>query len=401
MIEADVSPHPTAGEPTAPAAAPAPTGGERTRGLVQLLGPDGVRREHPDYRLDLDNAELLELYRRLVLLRRFDAEAEALQRQGELGLWAGCRGQEAAQVGAGYALHEPDHVFPGYRDHGLAFARGVDPLHVLSIFRGVDHGGWDPREHHVHPYTLVIAAQMLPAVGYAMGLQRDGAVGTGDPARDAAVVACFGDGATAQGEASEALTFASVYHAPVVFFCQNNQWAISEPVERQSTVALHRRADGFGMPGVLVDGNDVLAVLAVVRSALERARRGEGPTFVEAYTFRMGAHTTSDDPTRYRNAAEVEEWRAKDPLDRVETYLRAEGILDEAFESALATESDELAERVRAGVRALVDPHPAAMFDHAYAEPHAQVQAERDEFLAAWARHDDELAAGGQNEGGR
>ncbi|WP_106209476.1 pyruvate dehydrogenase (acetyl-transferring) E1 component subunit alpha [Kineococcus rhizosphaerae] len=361
--------------------------------MVQLLDQHGVRHPHPEYEVHLGADELLGLYRDMVLLRRFDSEAEALQRKGELGLWAGSRGQEAAQVGAGRATRRHDHVFPSYRDHGAVLTRDIDPLHILSIFRGIDHGGWDPVATGVHPYTLVIAAQMLPAVGYAMGVQRDGAVGTGDPARDTAVVTYFGDGATSQGEAAEALNWASVFNAPVVFVCQNNQWAISEPVARQSTVPLHRRAEGAGMPGVLVDGNDVLAVLAVVGAALERARSGGGPTFVEAYTFRMGAHTTSDDPTRYRLAAEVDAWREKDPIDRFRTYLTGEGILDEEFETRLATESEQLAERLRAGVAAMTDPEPAAMFDHAYAEPHPQVLAERDEFLAAWEQHDAELHA--------
>ncbi|MGI4894572.1 MAG: pyruvate dehydrogenase (acetyl-transferring) E1 component subunit alpha [Janthinobacterium lividum] len=362
--------------------------------MVQLLDPAGVRHPHPEHDVDLEPDELLALLRDLVLLRRLDTEGEALQRQGELGLWVGTRGQEASQIGSGRALRRQDHAFPTYRDHGAALARDIDPLHIFSIFRGVDHGGWDPVAHGVHPYTLVIAAQLLPAVGYAMGVQHDGAVGTGDPARDTAVIAYLGDGATSQGEASEALNWAAVYNAPVVFFCQNNQWAISEPVSRQSPVPLHRRAEGAGMPGVLVDGNDVLAVLAVVRCALDRARAGGGPTFIEAFTYRMGAHTTSDDPTRYRTSAEVDAWREKDPLDRFRAYLRREGILDDDFEQSLTAESDAFAERIRSGVREMRDPDPAAMFEHAYAEPHAQVVAERDEFLAAWARQDAELAGG-------
>ena len=368
-----------------------PVGAPRDdQAMVQLLDHHGVRRAHPDHEVDLEPEELLALLRDLVLLRRLDTEGEALQRQGQLGLWVGPRGQEASQIGSGRALRRQDHAFPTYRDHGAALTRDIDPLDVFSIFRGVDHGGWDPVAHGVHPYTLVIAAQLLPAVGYAMGVQHDGAVGTGDPGRDAAVLAYLGDGATSQGEASEALNWAAVFNAPVVFFCQNNQWAISEPVSRQSTVPLHRRAEGAGMPGVLVDGNDVLAVLAVVRSALDRARSGGGPTFIEAFTYRMGAHTTSDDPTRYRESGEVEAWREKDPIDRFRAYLRAEGVLDDDFEEQLAAEAEEFAERIRAGVCDMPDPDPVSMFEHAYAEPHPQVLAERDEFLAAWEQHDKE-----------
>src|SRR5690606_7551460 len=184
------------------------------------------------------------------LVRRLDTEATALQRHGELGLWAQLLGQEAAQIGSGRALAPQDFVFPTYREHGVAWTRGVDPLRLLSLFRGVDQGSWDPADHNFGLYTIVIGAQTLHAVGYAMGVQRDGAVGTGDPARDTAVMAYFGDGASSQGDVNEAFVWASVTNAPVVFFCQNNQWAISEPLERQTRVPLYKRAGGFGFPGV-------------------------------------------------------------------------------------------------------------------------------------------------------
>ena len=200
--------------------------------LVQLLSPDGERVEHPQfspYAANLAAEDLRGFYRDLVLVRRVDAEATALQRQGELGIWASLLGQEAAQVGSGRALAPQDYAFPTYREHGVAWCRGVDPLNLLGLFRGVNHGGWDPAVKNFHLYTIVIGAQTLHATGYAMGIQRDGDVGTGDPARDAAVVAYFGDGATAQGDVNEAFVFASVENAPIVFFCQNNQWAISAP----------------------------------------------------------------------------------------------------------------------------------------------------------------------------
>ena len=194
--------------------------------LVQLLTPEGERVEHPDYSVDLSDEELRGLYRDLVLVRRVDAEATALQRQGELGIWASLLGQEAAQVGSGRAMREDDYAFPTYREHGVAWCRGVDPLNLLGLFRGVNHGGWDPNEKNFHLYTIVIGAQTLHATGYAMGMQKDGA--------ESAVVAYFGDGATSQGDVNEAFIFASVFNAPVVFFCQNNQWAISEPIEKQT-----------------------------------------------------------------------------------------------------------------------------------------------------------------------
>ena len=271
-------------------------------------------------------------------------------------------------------MREDDYAFPTYREHGVAWCRGVDPLNLLGLFRGVNHGGWDPNEKNFHLYTIVIGAQTLHATGYAMGMQKDGA--------DAAVIAYFGDGATSQGDVNEAFIFASVFNAPVVFFCQNNQWAISEPIEKQSRIPLYQRAMGFGFPGIRVDGNDVLAVLAVTKAALQNAREGNGPTLVEAYTYRMGAHTTSDDPTRYRLSDELESWKLKDPIERVKAYLVRTGIADQAFFDALETESDELAAHVRKGCLEMPDPEPLSIFDHVYAERHPLVEEEREQFRA-------------------
>ena len=316
---------PLASAPAAAAGLPPDAGAPEE--LIQLLTPEGERVEHPGYPLDISAAELRGLYRDLVLVRRMDTEAIALQRQGELGLWASLLGQEAAQIGSGRALTPHDMAFPTYREHGVAWCRGVDPLKLLELFRGVSHGGWDPAEHNFHLYTIVIGNQTLHATGYAMGIQRDGATGDGGEA----VIAYFGDGATSQGDVNEAFVWASVFNAPVVFFCQNNQWAISEPIERQSRIPLYQRARGFGFPGVRVDGNDVLACLAVTRAALQAAREGQGPTLIEAFTYRMGAHTTTDDPTRYRLAGELEAWKLRDPIERVKAYLVRSGAADASF----------------------------------------------------------------------
>jgi 2-oxoisovalerate dehydrogenase E1 component alpha subunit len=342
--------------------------------FVQLLTPEGKRVEHPDYSLDLSPDELRGLYRDMVLTRRFDAEATALQRQGELGLWASLLGQEAAQIGSGRALRDDDYVFPTYREHGVAWCRGVDPTNLLGMFRGVNNGGWDPNSNNFHLYTIVIGSQALHATGYAMGAAKDGT--------DSAVIAYFGDGASSQGDVAEAFTFSAVYNAPVVFFCQNNQWAISEPTERQTRVPLYQRAAGYGFPGVRVDGNDVLACLAVTRSALERARRGEGPTLVEAFTYRMGAHTTSDDPSKYRRDEEREAWEAKDPILRVKAYMVAEGVADEAYFAELEQESETLGLRVREAIRLMPDPDTMAIFENVYADGHALVDEERAQFAA-------------------
>ncbi len=341
--------------------------------LVQLLTPEGERVEHHEFSFDpgegVDEDETIRgFYRDMVLTRRIDTEATALQRHGELGIWAQLLGQEAAQIGSGRALRPQDFVFPTYREHGVAWCRDIDPLRLLGLFRGVDQGGWDPHDGNFGLYTIVIGAQTLHATGYAMGMQRDGVVGTGDPERDAAVVAYFGDGASSQGDVNEAFIFAASYNAPVVFFCQNNQWAISEPIERQTKIPLYQRALGFGFPGVRVDGNDVLATYAVAQAALQRARDGQGPTLVEAYTYRMGAHTTTDDPTRYRLSEELETWKLKDPIQRVKAYLVRNGLADPSFLEAVDDEAERLGEHLREGCRALPEPDPRSVFDLVYAE---------------------------------
>ncbi|HZG98685.1 MAG TPA: pyruvate dehydrogenase (acetyl-transferring) E1 component subunit alpha [Nocardioidaceae bacterium] len=350
--------------------------------LIQLLTPEGERVEHPDFAYEGDDDDIRSMYRDLVLTRRVDTEATALQRQGELGIWASLLGQEAAQIGSGRAMRRQDFAFPTYREHGVAWCRGVDPLDLLGLFRGVDHGAWNPNDNGFGLYTIVIGAQTLHATGYAMGMQRDGVVGTGDPDRDAGVIAYFGDGATSQGDVNEAFIWASVFNAPVVFFCQNNQWAISEPIERQSRIPLYQRALGFGFPGLRVDGNDVLACHAVTQAALQRAREGSGPTFVEAYTYRMGAHTTSDDPTRYRLNDDLERWKLKDPLARVKAYLVRGGMVDDEWLAELDAEAEELAARLRSGCLSLPDPDVLSIFDNAYADPPAELLEQKAGFAA-------------------
>ncbi|HEU5455749.1 MAG TPA: pyruvate dehydrogenase (acetyl-transferring) E1 component subunit alpha [Nocardioides sp.] len=356
--------------------------------LVQLLTPEGERIEHPDFAFGAglsadEEAEMIRgFFRDMVLTRRIDTEATALQRHGELGIWAQLLGQEAAQIGAGRALRPQDYVFPTYREHGVAWCRGVDPLELLGLYRGVDQGSWDPAKYNFHLYTIVIGAQTLHATGYAMGMQRDGVVGTGDADRDAAVVAYFGDGASSQGDVNESFIFAASYNAPVVFFCQNNQWAISEPIERQTRIPLYQRALGFGFPGVRVDGNDVLATYAVSKAALQRAREGQGPTFVEAYTYRMGAHTTTDDPTRYRLSEDLEHWKLKDPIQRVRVYLTRNGLVDQDFFDEIDQEAEKLGEHLREGCKALPEPHVLDVFDMVYAEGSPELDAQREGFAA-------------------
>jgi 2-oxoisovalerate dehydrogenase E1 component alpha subunit len=350
------------------------------QGLVRLLDHHGQRlndQTYSRYAEHLTPEDLREFWRDMNVLRAWDLEATSLQRQGELGLWVQSLGQEAAQIGSGRALRDPDFVFPSYREHGVAMTRGVDLPSILRIFRGLEHGSWVPEEHGFHLYTLVIGAHALHATGYAMGMDRDGLVGSGTADNDGAVVCYFGDGATSQGDIAEALTFASVNNAPIVFFCQNNQFAISEATTRQSTVPLADRAKGVGIPSVRVDGNDVIASHAVSQWALDHARSGNGPVFIEAYTYRIGAHTTSDDPTRYRTRADEEYWAERDPIARLTAYLESIGELPEDFKAEVAAEGKALATRTRETVRGWSTPATLEMFDHVYAQPHATVSAER------------------------
>ena len=353
--------------------------------LVQLLDSNGSFVDDSRYRSTLDKPALLSLYRDMVLVRQLDVQATALQRQGQLSLWAPLLGQEAAQIGSGRALQEQDYAFTTYREHGVAWCRNIDPLDMLRFWRGTMHQSWDAKLHRLYGYQVIIGAHALHATGYAMGVQLAGNLGTGEAGRDQAVVAYFGDGAMSEGDVNEAFVFATTYQAPVVFFCQNNQWAISEPTKRQSRIPLASRADGFGLPGVRVDGNDVMAVHAVTVEALNRARSGGGPTLIEAVTYRMGAHTTSDDPTKYRDSADDELWRSRDPIERLRIYLRSIEVLDDQIQSELDQEAASLAERMRDGCRELPDPHPLTMFDHVYAGSDARIDGQRREVQAILA----------------
>jgi pyruvate dehydrogenase E1 component alpha subunit len=366
-------------------------------GLVELLSPEGELTSHPEFPIEVTPELLKGLYRDMVLVRRFDREGNALQRQGQLGIWVPLLGQEAAQIGAGRAMRPQDMAFPSYREHGVAWCRGVDPTELLGIFRGTDHSAWNPKATGFHDYTIVIGNQALNATGYAMGQRFDGKVGSSGPdapEKDEATIVFFGDGATSQGDVHEGMVYAASFDAPVVFYCQNNQWAISEPVETQSRVPLHHRAAGYGFRGIRVDGNDVLACLAVTRWALDECRSGNGPVMIEAFTYRMDAHTTSDDPTRYRLADVTEAWKMFDPIQRVHAYLNRSGWADEEFFAAVQADADELAARFRAFAVAMQTPPPTRMFDHVYSAPHAQIERQQREYLEYLAGFADAAADG-------
>ncbi|KQY78143.1 pyruvate dehydrogenase (acetyl-transferring) E1 component subunit alpha [Microbacterium sp. Root1433D1] len=327
----------------------------------------------------IGDAELEQFYRDMVVIRAIDTQATNLQRQGQLALWPPSRGQEAAQVGSGRAARAQDTIFPSYREHAVTRIRGVDPVDIIKLMRGVSHGGWDPtdpKNGNTRLYTLVLGSQVLHAAGYGMGLVFDGRTGTGDADRDEAVIVYYGDGASSQGDVHEAMVFAASYQAPTVFFLQNNHWAISVPVSTQSRVPLVQRSAGYGIPSVRVDGNDVLASYAVSRVALDEARAGKGPQAIEAVTYRLGAHTTSDDPTKYRGSDEEQYWAGRDPIVRMRAFLEGRGASAQLFADVEA-EAADAAEDLRARTVELGPPSADKIFDHVYSEPHPLIDQQK------------------------
>ncbi|MDR5701875.1 thiamine pyrophosphate-dependent dehydrogenase E1 component subunit alpha [Agromyces aerolatus] len=338
---------------------------------IRFIDADGeltpAGRQH---RFDVDLAR--DLYRDMVLARALDREAVSLQRQGELGLWLQCEGQEAAQVGSVKALADRDHIFPSYREHAVGLVRGLTPGELLAQWRGVAHAGWDPFEHNLHFYSLVLGTQALHAAGYALGCRLEGS--------DVVTVAYFGDGAASQGDVNEAFNWAATMELPLLFICQNNQWAISTPTSKQSGTPLHQRAAGFGLRSWWVDGNDALAMHAVTREAVESVRAGQGPALIEAETYRIGGHSTSDDPKRYRTPDELEAWTHRDPIRRLRRVLER-GRVDDAWFAETDAAAAALAVRTREECKALAAPDLADLFAEVYADPHP-VERERSEYEA-------------------
>ena len=281
-------------------------------------------------------------------------------------------------MGSGFATRSQDNIFPAYREHSVAYLKGLDLVDIIRMLRGVTNGGWDPKKsNNFHLYTLVIGSHTLHATGYAMGIGFDGKCGSGNLDSDEAVLVYFGDGATSQGDTNEALIFAQSYQTPQVFFLQNNHWAISVPVRVQSKTPLYERAAGFGLPSVQIDGNDVLMSYAATRIAMDQARSGQGPHFIEALTYRIGAHTTSDDPTKYRDEDELAFWQAHDPIDRFRAYLQGLGV-EGSFFDGVAQEAEDYAADVRARTLALESPPVSEMFQHVFSDPHSVVDAEQE-----------------------
>jgi 2-oxoisovalerate dehydrogenase E1 component subunit alpha len=324
--------------------------------------PGGLRLPPPDV--------LLDLHRRMVLGRRFDAQATALTKQGRLAVYPSSHGQDACQVGGVLALRGQDWLFPTYRDSVAVLTRGVPVEEALSLLRGEWHCGYDPYRYRVAPQCTPLATNTLHAVGlaYAARLRK----------QDQVALVLVGDGATSEGDTHEALNFAAVWKAPVVFLVQNNGYAISVPLAKQTAApTLAAKGIGYGVPSLLIDGNDAAAVHAAVRSGVERAAAGGGPTLIEAITYRIEAHTNADDATRYRANEEVSAWLDRDPITRLEAYLRAARLLDDEAAARLSAEAERLAEDVRQRLNVDVSADPAELFEHVYARPTAALERQR------------------------
>jgi len=342
---------------------------------LQLIDQDGLPSENPGG-LTFPAAEILgELYRRMVLGRRFDTQATALTKQGRLAVYPSSRGQDACQVGAVLALRGQDWLFPTYRDSVAVLTRGVPAEQTLTLLRGDWHCGYDPYEHRVAPQCTPLATNTPHAVGLAHAARLK--------EQDQVALVLLGDGATSEGDTHEALNFAAVWKAPVVFLVQNNGYAISVPLAKQTAApTLAAKGIGYGVPSVLIDGNDAAAVYAAARAGVERAAAGGGPTLIEAITYRIEAHTNADDATRYRASEEVSAWLARDPIVRLEAYLRANRLLDDAAAGRLAADAERFAEDVRQRMNQDVSVEPAELFEHVYAQPTAALERQRAALLA-------------------
>jgi pyruvate dehydrogenase E1 component alpha subunit len=346
---------------------------------IRLIGPDGLPTAEQRYHRELPDETLSWLYEMMVVTRELDAEFVNLQRQGEMALVASCRGQEAAQIGSAAPLRKTDWLFPQYRELGVFVLRGIAPGKIGAVWRGTWHGGVEFTQKHCAPIAIPIGSHGLHAVGAAMAAQRLG--------EDSVTLAYLGDGATSEGDAHEALNFASVFKAPCVFFIQNNHWAISVPVSRQQAgPSIAHRAVGYGIPGIRVDGNDPLACYAVTAEAAERARGGGGPTLIEAVTYRMGPHTTSDDPTRYRSQAEVDHWAALDPIARYRTYLRHIGVFSDRLDERVRARSTRMRTELRDAIVGAPDMTVTDMFDTTYAEITPELAQQRQQLLSELAK---------------
>ena len=320
----------------------------------------------------LAKKQIKEMYEYMILTRVFDDKALKLQRQGRLGTYAPTRGQEASQIGSAFAIQDEDMVFPAFRENGVFLVRRM-PMELLFQFWGGDERGMNiPKNVNMFPIAITVGAQLLHAVGYSIAMKYK--------KKKAAAITYFGDGATSEGDFHEALNFAGVFNAPCVFICQNNQYAISVPVEEQTaSETLAQKAIAYGFSGIKVDGNDVFAVYKATLEALKKARAGKGPTLIECYTYRIGDHTTSDDAKKYRKESEVKEWEKKDPILRLKKYMKRTGMFSEKYENEIKKMAEDLVEKAVAKAESIPKLKPEEIFDYTYAELTEELKEQREE----------------------
>ena len=345
---------------------------------LQILDEDGNCDE--ELLPPLSYEQVKKLFEWMVLARTFDEKAFKLQREGRLGTYASILGQEAAQIGSAFALRPTDWMFPAFRESGASFVRGL-PMHmILQYWAGDERGSQIPEGLNDFPISIPVATQIPIAVGVALAAKSNG-----DPV---AAMAFMGDGATSKGDFHEALNFAGVFSAPVVFVCQNNQWAISVPLKRQTAAkTLAQKAFAYGLPGIQVDGNDVFAVYRAATEALTRAREGKGPSLIECVTYRVGDHTTADDASRYRDRDEVERWKQKDPIERLRKYMEKGGLWSKSYDQAVRLESKEKVEQAVHEQESFPPPDPRDIFRFTFQDLTAELKDQMERFLEANGSH--------------
>ncbi len=340
---------------------------------LQVLDEQG--KIDKDLEPKLGDEDLTRLYRAMFMARQVDERMLKLQRQGRIGTFGPSAGQEAAHCAPVFAMTEKDWLVGAFREAGARLMEGESISQALLFYNGYEEGNRRPGSARVLPISIIVASQTLHAVGIGYAMKYRGET-------DSAVVTFFGDGATSEGDFHEALNFAAVWKAPVVFICQNNQWAISMPRGKQTnSKTLAQKAIAYDIPGIQVDGNDALAMYKATKEALERAHAGEGPTLIEAVTYRLMMHTTADDPTKYRAEEEVEQWKKRDPIPRFRTYLETKGIWNAERQTALETEIKAEIDTAIKEFESVTDRKPDAPFDHVYGTRHDSIEEQRQIFL--------------------
>ncbi len=341
--------------------------------MLRILHPDGRLEE--GLRPDLSDERIRDLFQEILFIRMLDQKALSLQRQGRMGTYAPVQGQEAGQVGSAFALGKGDWVFPSFRETGVLYMRGVQVRDILLYWMGDERGAKVPEDVFVFPISVPVGTHPLHATGaaWAAKLRKE----------NICTIAYFGDGATSEGDFHEAMNFAGVFQAPVIFFCQNNQYAISFPRKKQTaSKTIAQKAVAYGFGGIQIDGNDLLAAYAAAREARERALAGGGPTLIEAVTYRFGPHTTADDPTKYRKEEEIEEWKSLDPVIRLEKFLAGKGLWDEGAEKSFRKEAEERINRAVQEAEAISPPAIEDIFRYTYSEMPSVLKEQLSDYLA-------------------